>query len=107
MSGLCDNPDHADHCANILKALAHPLRLRIIALLCEGDENVSSMAGRLGARQSSISQQLRILRLNSLVDVERADGFSIYHLAKPRLVDIIRCVERCGIQSELQEVSNA
>lgn len=107
MPGLCENPDHAGHCADILKALAHPLRLRIIALLCEGDENVSGLGRRLGARQASISQQLRILRLNGLVDAERADGFSIYRLAEPRLVDMVRCVERCGTPIELQEASNA
>ena len=107
MTPLPDDPDHADHCADILKALGHPLRLRLIALLCESDENVSGIARRLGARQSAVSQQLRILRLNGLVDAERSDGFSVYRLARPRLVDIIRCVERCGAPNDLQEASNA
>ena len=107
MTSLCEDPDLAGHCADILKALAHPLRLRIVALLCEEDENVSGLARRLGAGQSAVSQQLRILRLNGLVDVERADGFSIYRLREPRLVDMVRCVERCGTPSDLQEASDA
>ncbi len=106
MSPLPDNADHAEHCADILKALAHPLRLRIIALLCEADENVSGLARRLGARQSAISQQLRILRLNGLVDAERAEGFSVYRLAEPRLRQMVACVERCGTPVVLQEASN-
>ena len=107
MTPLPDDPDHAEHCADILKALGHPLRLRLIALLCESQENVAGIARRLGARQSAVSQQLRILRLNGLVDAERSDGFSVYRLAEPRLRQLVACVERCGTPIDLLEASNA
>ena len=40
--------ERACHCAEVLKAVAHPLRLRIVAILCRGEEHVNALASRLG-----------------------------------------------------------
>jgi ArsR family transcriptional regulator len=85
----------AVHCAEILKAVAHPIRLRIVAILCQGPENVTGLAERLGESQAIVSQQLRILRLNDLVAVTREDGFARYRLAEPHLQDLVCCMEKC------------
>ncbi|MFH1812487.1 MAG: metalloregulator ArsR/SmtB family transcription factor [Pseudomonadota bacterium] len=81
--------------ADMLRAIAHPSRLRILALLCEREEHVSALAELLGLKQAIISQQLRILRSQRLVEVKRENGFSYYGLAEPRLKEFIRCVEGC------------
>lgn len=81
--------------AERIKALAHPLRLRIVALLCAGPTHVSALAEELGVRQSIVSQQLRILRNHGLVGVERRDGHAFYHVAEPGLPALIRCIEGC------------
>lgn len=95
MGHLGERADQAERCAEVLKAVAHPLRLRIIALLCEEDQHVTSLATRLEASQPAVSQQLRILRMKELVQVHRHDGYSVYSLAEPHLVEMVRCVERC------------
>jgi ArsR family transcriptional regulator len=81
--------------AEMLRAVAHPLRLRIIALLCPAEMNVGALAERLDAGQAIVSQHLRILRMSRLVDVTRAGGEARYRLAEPHLRDLIRCVESC------------
>ena len=81
--------------AEVLKAIAHPLRLRIIAILCEGEEHVNGLAERLDVPQSIVSQQLRILRMRELVQATRENGFSKYSLAEPHLRKIIACMEGC------------
>jgi DNA-binding transcriptional ArsR family regulator len=81
--------------AEMLKALGHPVRLRIVSLLCVGDMRVSELALELGARQSLVSQQLRILRMIGLVEVTRESGVARYTLAEPRLVDLLRCMTAC------------
>ncbi len=81
--------------ADTLKALAHPVRLRVIALLCEGDANVGELGERLGVKQAIVSQQLRILRMSRLVDTSRQGGFVRYRLAEPRLRELVRCFEGC------------
>lgn len=96
MGRLVDEPGRAEHCSSILKALGHPLRLSLVALLCEGDAHVSLMAQRLGHQQATVSQQLRILRMADLVRVRHEQGFSVYTLGEPRLAELIDCIERCG-----------
>jgi DNA-binding transcriptional ArsR family regulator len=82
--------------AEILKAVAHPLRLRIVALLCEGELKVNALAERLGASQAIVSQQLRILRMHRLVIAVRQNGYASYRLLEPRLRDLVMCVEGCA-----------
>jgi DNA-binding transcriptional ArsR family regulator len=87
--------DRAQRMAEMLRAVAHPLRLRIIALLCREETNVGALAARLSAEQAIVSQHLRILRMSRLVDVTRGGGEARYRLAEPHLRDLIRCVESC------------
>ncbi len=92
---LCDDTDGCDFGAELLKAIAHPLRLRIVAILCAGDQNVGGLAERLGVPQAIVSQQLRLLRMRDLVRVRRTSGFARYRLAEPRLRTLVRCLEGC------------
>jgi DNA-binding transcriptional ArsR family regulator len=93
---ISSDPARAGHVADVLKAVAHPLRLRIVAILCEADANVTSLAERLGASQAIVSQQLRILRSHGLVAARRQGGFANYRLVERNLKGLVRCMERCG-----------
>jgi DNA-binding transcriptional ArsR family regulator len=95
LSKLSKDGRRAEHLAEVLKAVAHPLRLRIVALLCQGEEHVNGLAGKLDAPQPIVSQQLRILRSHGLVAVTRADGFARYRLAEPALRELVCCMEKC------------
>jgi ArsR family transcriptional regulator len=86
---------HATHVAEVLKAVAHPLRLRIVASLCEAEANVGALAERLGASQAIVSQQLRILRSHRLVAATREGGFARYRLVEKNLRGLVRCMENC------------
>lgn len=92
---LREDGTRAEHIAEVLKAVAHPLRLRIVATLCHGEESVSALAERLAAAQPIVSQQLRILRSHGLVSSSREDGFAFYRLAEPALRDLVCCMEKC------------
>jgi DNA-binding transcriptional ArsR family regulator len=84
--------DFAD-AADLLKALGHPLRLRIVTLLAKGREHVGALAARLEVPQAIASQQLRILRMSGLVAATRDNGQAVYRLIDPRVVRLIRCME--------------
>lgn len=86
--------DRASHVAEVLKAVAHPLRLRIVASLCEAEANVGALADRLGATQAIVSQQLRILRSHGLVAATRPGGFARYRLVERNLRGLVRCMEK-------------
>ncbi len=85
----------ANLAVRILKAVAHPLRLQIVARLCDTELHVGALATELNAPQSAISQQLRILRMSGLVNSRREDGFAFYQLSEPRLTGLLRCVTGC------------
>jgi DNA-binding transcriptional ArsR family regulator len=94
-SSICNDMKRAIWSAEMIKAISHPIRLQIVALLCAGTENVSGMAERLEIKQSIVSQHLRILRMNGLVEGKRQDGFSNYSLAEEHMKELIRCIEGC------------
>lgn len=88
-------PETAAYAAEMLKAVAHPLRLRILALLSDRPHNVTEMSDELGAAQAIVSQQLRILRSHRLVGVSRRGGFATYSLAEPAVRRLLWCVSGC------------
>ncbi len=93
---LAEDPAMAAEMSDILKALGHPTRLQIIAILCQGSEHVTGLTNRLGVSQALVSQQLSILRMKRIVACERTGGFTYYKLMIPKLTDLIRCVEGCS-----------
>jgi DNA-binding transcriptional ArsR family regulator len=95
---VADDTDKASRIAEILKAVAHPLRLRLVALLSKGDMEVNELADRLGAPQPIVSQQLRILRMHRLVGADRANSHATYRLLEPRLRDLVDCMEHCSLR---------
>ena len=67
----------------LLKALAHPLRLKIVhSLLTTGCHNVRCMEEGTGQSQSCISQHLQKMRSAGIVSAERS-GNEVYYSATP------------------------
>lgn len=90
---LLQEAGRLDEAAEILKALGHPLRLRIVALLSEGDAHVNAIAERLDAASAIVSQQLRILRMQGMVAATRVNGQAVYRITEPRLLQLLACME--------------
>jgi DNA-binding transcriptional ArsR family regulator len=93
---LSHNLAQAARAAELVKALSHPGRLRIIALLCDRAHHVSELAAALELSQCMVSQQLRFLRIQGLVLGVRKSGHTHYQLACPSLKELIRCIETCS-----------
>ncbi|MDF7637238.1 metalloregulator ArsR/SmtB family transcription factor [Leuconostocaceae bacterium ESL0958] len=64
--------------SHIFKLLGSPIRLRILTLLQQGPWSVSDLAVALEMEQSALSHQLRLLRLEQVVTVEK-DGRTVYY----------------------------
>lgn len=75
--------------ANYFKALAHPIRLQILAILRQSEACVCHLEAMLQRRQAYISQQIMVLKEAGLL-AERKEGlFVFYSLADPRLAAIL------------------
>ena len=63
--------------AEVLKAMAHPIRLGAIEVLAEGERTVTELYEELGCSQSMMSQQLKLLCAQQLISI-RKDGTQKY-----------------------------
>ncbi|WP_395153917.1 ArsR/SmtB family transcription factor [Ilumatobacter sp.] len=75
--------------AALLKALAHPGRLQIVAELANGDRCVHELVDILGIAQPTVSQHLQVLRAARLVTATRAGKENRYTLADHHVSHIV------------------
>lgn len=84
-----------DKAAYVLKAVAHPLRIKIIQMLNENKElNVSAIYKDLNAEQSLISHHLINMRDKGILDIRRSGKNIYYFLVDTAVADVIECVYR-------------
>lgn len=75
--------------ANVCQALGDPKRILILYALNERPRHVSLLANDLAMPQPTVSRHLKILRQRALVTSVREGPAVIYHLADPRIIDIL------------------
>lgn len=91
--------------AEFFKALAHPLRIRILDELRKGEMSVNDLGSRLNVEQSNLSQQLAVLRNRNIL-ASRKDGQSVYYSVRdPQLFDLLD-VARKIFKSHLIDVKD-
>jgi DNA-binding transcriptional ArsR family regulator len=79
--------------AEILRALAHPLRMKILEFIDRNESvNVNKIYNTLNLEQSITSQHLRILRLAGLVNTERDGKFIHYSIDYDKMGSSINAV---------------
>lgn len=80
--------------AQFFRALAHPVRIRILEILVRGGRTVQELQEALGLDQPIVSQQLAVLRNQSIV-VAQKDGLSMrYTLRDPLVGDLLEVARR-------------
>ena len=75
--------------AEFFKALSHPLRLRVLDALREGPVSVSELREKLGVEQSTLSQQLAVLRSKRLVLTQRRGTTIRYRVSDPAILSLL------------------
>jgi DNA-binding transcriptional ArsR family regulator len=71
--------------AEFFKALAHPVRLVILDQLRSGERSVQELQLVLAMDQSSVSQQLAVLRNKNILDT-RKEGTTVYYRVRDQTV---------------------
>lgn len=66
------------HAAGTLAAMGHPVRLRLLQLLGEGEKNVTELQRLVEQRQTAVSHHLTILKLRELVVMHRRGKCNYY-----------------------------
>jgi ArsR family transcriptional regulator len=73
----------------LLKAMAHPIRMRILDVLCHSEACVCHLTTLLDQRQPYVSQQLMVLREAGLVTDRREGTIVYYGVADGRVSEIM------------------
>lgn len=92
--------------AQLFKALAHPVRVRVLEVLAGGDEYpVGALAAEVEVEAPHLSQQLAILRQAGLVSARRQATTVFYSLKDPLLAELLAVARRLLI-SNLEETQD-
>lgn len=98
MTTRISRPDDAERLrqfkASFFKALAHPLRIRILELLRDGPLSVTQIGEATGAPSSSVSQQLAVLRSRNILTTEHHGTTVIYSVPDAELFELLDVARR-------------
>lgn len=75
---LITRDEDIDRAARSLKAMSHPLRLKILCTLGDREVSVQDIVEHVGTSQSNISQHLAILRDKGIL-ASRKDANRVYY----------------------------
>ena len=80
--------------AQFFRALAHPVRIKILEILVRGERTVQELQEALGLERPIVSQQLAVLRNQNIVRGQK-DGLSVrYALRDPLVEDLLDVARR-------------
>jgi ArsR family transcriptional regulator len=82
--------------ADVLKTVAHPVRLGIIGFLEAGEQPVARICERIGAPQPSISHHLNLMKARGILSSRRNGSQVLYSVANKNVIEVVHCVGRHG-----------
>jgi ArsR family transcriptional regulator len=99
--------------AQFFRALAHPVRIRLLEVLVEtGETSVQDLQRTLGIEQPIVSQQLARLRASGIVVGRKHGAVTRYGVADPLIADVLQVARQilnrhlAGVQSLLLELKD-
>ena len=86
---LLAKQEHIETAARALKAISHPLRLKILCVIGAEEACVQDIVDAVGTSQSNISQHLEQLRNKNIVVARKEANRIFYRIRNPQLLDLI------------------
>ncbi len=100
--------------ADLFRTLGHPVRIRVLELLCEREHAVHELLASIEVEPSTLSQQLAVLRRAGIVRQRRLGGEVRYSLMIPTVGELLAAAratlgvllsERAQLQADLEAES--
>jgi ArsR family transcriptional regulator len=89
MTKLIDKDEDILQASLAIKAIAHPLRLKILCVLGDKEISVQDIVADVGTSQSNISQHLAILRDKEVLATRKDANRVYYRISDPRTIKLI------------------
>ena len=90
---LLEGDEDIDRASRSLKAMSHPLRLKILCTLGDQEISVQDIVDQVGTSQSNISQHLAILRDKGILTSRKDANRVFYRVSDNRTLRLI-CMMR-------------
>ena len=99
---LIGKQEQIETAARALKAISHPLRLKILCVIGDGEVCVQDIVEAVGTSQSNISQHLAILRDKGVLLTRKDANRVYYRVGDQRLLQLIVMMREvfCGAIAE-------
>ena len=96
---LMDHEEQVQIAARALKAISHPLRLKILCVVGDQEVCVQDIVEAVGTSQSNISQHLAILRDKDVLTTRKDANRVYYRVADQRTLQLIVLMREvfCGV----------
>ena len=78
-----------ENAAETLKAMAHPLRLKILCILDNSEMSVQELVEKVGTSQSNVSQHLSVLKEKGVLSSRKETNRMLYKIGDPRTLMLI------------------
>jgi len=78
--------------AEIVKAIAHPLRIAILDFLKDGPQCVCDIAAHIGSERSNVSRHLSVMAGAGVLESHKEGLKVIYALKTPCILEFFSCV---------------
>ncbi len=88
-SRLIDREEDIQQASQAIKAIAHPLRLKILCVLGEQEISVQEIVDHVGTSQSNISQHLAILRDKGVLSTRKEANKVFYRIGDLRTLKLV------------------
>ena len=86
---LIDKDEHIEQASRAMKAMSHPLRLKILCVLGDREVSVQDIVDSVGTSQSNISQHLAILRDKGVLRTRKDANRVYYRVGDTRTLKLI------------------
>ena len=86
---LIDREEDIQQAAQAIKAIAHPLRLKILCVLGDQEVSVQDIVEHVGTSQSNISQHLAILRDKGVLATRKDANRVFYRISDLRTLKLV------------------
>ena len=92
--------------AEVVRSLAHPIRLAIADFLRDGEQCVCDIADRVGAERSNVSRHLGVMLKSGILQTRKDGVMVFYSLRTPCILDFMACASNV-LRHNLQEDAKA
>jgi len=90
--------ENIERASKALKAMGHPLRLKILCVLGDNELPVMDIVSKAGTTQSNISQHIDILREKEIIVSRREGNKILCKIRDPQILNLMESIQQTFCQ---------